>query len=327
MAGGPSEQVLQLRSGSTPAASRDAFDEWLCGSCGYRWPHVRVAVEGSSDDDVEVPDLDRGATSSSLPGDLVEQLDAPDRPIPAAVASPHVASALRDAREARGLTISDAARVTRIGERYLRALEDDASLEEFPAPAYAQFFLRNYAEFLELEPQRMAREFDEGHPIHPEPVFQPMTDREPRRRALTRVLVATSILSLVALGVTRFEAGGGSDPVPLSTPATGDVTMGRSDVTRPPPPPPLHGVRAVLRLNDRSWVEAVADGEVLESGKTFEAGQRVVYRADRLLELLLGNAGAVELVVDGERIATGGPGDVVRLRLRLRDGEVVAKTA
>ena len=119
--------------------------------------------------DVDEPDLDRGTTTSNLPGDLVELLGPPQAQGSAGDASPHVARALRDAREARGVTISDAASVTRIAERYLQALEDDASLDEFPAPAYAQFFLRNYAEFLGLEPEGMMREFDEGHRSRREP--------------------------------------------------------------------------------------------------------------------------------------------------------------
>ena len=157
-----------------------------------------------------------------------------------------------------------------------------------------------------------------------------MPDREPRRQTLRKLLVIASIMSLIALGVMRFEAGRRPDAgIRLTTPATQEGSVGRSDVSRPTPPRSqlLHGLRAVLRLHDRSWVEAVGDGEVLQSGTTLEPGERVVYHADHLLELLLGNAGAVELVVDGERVATGSPGDVVRLELRLRDGEVVTRTA
>lgn len=326
LAGGPSEQVLQLRSGNAPGAPRGSFDEWLCGSCGNRWPHPRLAIEVPLV--VDEFELDRGTTPSNLTGDLVELLGPPHGEGSAGDASPRVARALREAREARGVTISDASKVTRISERYLQALEDDASLDEFPAPAYAQFFLRNYAEFLGLEPKGMVREFDEAHPIRRGPVFQPMPDHEPRRRVLAGLLVAASIASLIVLGVVRFEAGRRPDAaIQPVTPSTQDAPEGGSELTRPSPlPQPLHDVRAVLLLHDRSWIEAVADGVVLESGQTFEPGERVVFHADRLLELRLGNAGAVELVVDGERVPTGGPGDVVSLELHLRDGEVMTRS-
>ena len=38
---------------------------------------------------------------------------------------------------------------------------------------------------------------------------------------------------------------------------------------------------------------AVADGDTLEPGTTLEAGERLVFRADRILQLELGSAGAV----------------------------------
>ena len=45
MPGGPSENVLQLRSGSPPTGGVGPFDEWLCRSCGLRWPHERPPAE------------------------------------------------------------------------------------------------------------------------------------------------------------------------------------------------------------------------------------------------------------------------------------------
>ena len=67
---------------------------------------------------------------------------------------------------------------------------------------------------------------------------------------------------------------------------------------------------------------AVADGTTLEQGRTLEAGDRLVLRADRILELEMGSAGVVQLEVNGERVRTGNIGEVVRLELRWKDGEV-----
>ena len=63
---------------------------------------------------------------------------------------------LRRARTAKGITIEDAERVTRIPRKYLEALE----LENFgilPAPVYARGFLRSYAGYLGLEPGELGR--------------------------------------------------------------------------------------------------------------------------------------------------------------------------
>lgn len=56
---------------------------------------------------------------------------------------------LREAREARGLTLAAAADGTRILPRYLQALED-GDYAQLPGDVYARGFIRNYAQFLEL---------------------------------------------------------------------------------------------------------------------------------------------------------------------------------
>src|SRR3989304_9884979 len=57
---------------------------------------------------------------------------------------------LFQARVARGLTIEDAERDTRISKRYLEALERE-DFSAFPAPFYARAFLRTYAQYLGLD--------------------------------------------------------------------------------------------------------------------------------------------------------------------------------
>lgn len=69
------------------------------------------------------------------------------------------------AREARGLTLQDAERDTRISRRYLQALESE-QFEAIPAPVYARGFLRSYSQYLGLDPQEMLDRFprDEADP-------------------------------------------------------------------------------------------------------------------------------------------------------------------
>ncbi len=317
MPGGPSEYVLQLRSGTATGGGSGAFDEWLCRSCGLRWPHDRSPAEAA------LANADPGS-AATVPGELIELVEVPEVPGSNGVTSGRVAAELRSAREARGLTVTDVAKGTRIWDRYLEALEANAPLEEFPAPVYARSFLRSYAEFLGLEPDGLVRRFDEDHPTQDDPILKPLPDPRPRRRAVAGAFVFVSILALIAMAVVRLE--GARDPGPgAPTPVASapDGSLAGTTETRPPPPPRFDGIRAVLRLRDRCWVVAVADGTTLQPGRTLEPGDRVVFRADRVLELTLGNAGAVDLEVNGRRVRTGSPGDVVTLRLRSRDGEVV----
>lgn len=321
MPGGPSENVLQLRSGSAPAGGSGAFDEWLCRSCGLRWPHDRSPAEVA----LAAPESEPGPSAS--PGELIELVDLPEVRGSNGVTSGRVAAALRRTREARGLTVSDAAKATRIWDRYLQALEANAPLEEFPAPIYARSFVRAYAEFLGLEADGIVQRFDEDHPAQEAPILQPLPDLRPRRGGLAGALVLVSILAVLAMAVVRLEGardGEATTPPPTSTP---DTSLGSSVVTRPPLPPRIDGIRAVLVLRDRCWVVAVADGTTLEPGRTLEPGERVVFRADHVLGLTLGSAGAVDLEVNGEPFRTGSLGDVVTLEFRWKRGEVVTASA
>ncbi len=232
MAGGPSESVLQLRSSSAPAGGSGAFGEWLCWSCGLRWPNERSPAEVALAADDPEPE------PSATPGDLIDLADLPEVQGSTAVTSRRVAATLRQARESRKLTISDSAKETRIGERYLQALEANASLEKFPAPIYARSFLRAYAEFLELETEGMLRRFDEDHPVKDYPIIQPLPDPPPRRRAVAGALVVASLLALISIAVARLESGREQGPG-ISPPASAaaEESPGRSSVTQPPLPP------------------------------------------------------------------------------------------
>ena len=317
MAGGPSESVLQLRSSTAPMGRRETSGEWLCELCGLRWPYEQsTAVVASAAGEPE-------SEPTGSPGELIELVDVPDVGA-TGVTSQRVATTIKQAREARGLTVSDAAKGTRIAERYLRALEANASLEEFPAPVYARSFLRAYAEFLDLETTGIVRRFDEDHPVHEEQIIEPLPDPRPRRRVVAGALAVASLLALLSMAVARL--GSESEPGPETaspSPAAAAAVPGPSSIERPPHAPRIEGIRATLQLGDRCWVVAVADGATVEPGTTLEAGARAVFHADRILELELGSAGAVHLEVSGEKVRTGSLGEVVRLELRLKDGEVV----
>jgi len=66
---------------------------------------------------------------------------------------------LRAAREARNLTVEQAADDTRISLRFLQALERE-EFDSLPAPVYVRGFLRSYANYLGLEPQSLLVELE-----------------------------------------------------------------------------------------------------------------------------------------------------------------------
>lgn len=78
---------------------------------------------------------------------------------------------LREARQARGLTLEQAAEETRINQRFLDALEQ-GDYAVLPSPVHVRGFLRNYARFLKLDPAPLLeryKQFAQQHPPQPAP--------------------------------------------------------------------------------------------------------------------------------------------------------------
>jgi hypothetical protein len=71
-----------------------------------------------------------------------------------------VGGELRRAREHARISLRTAAERTRISIRYLEGLENDAPIHIFPAPLYARFFLREYANFLGLDAHGLVQAFE-----------------------------------------------------------------------------------------------------------------------------------------------------------------------
>ena len=96
---------------------------------------------------------------------------------------------LRDARLARGLSLEDAQRATRIARRYLEALESE-DFSVLPAPVFARGFLRSYAQFLGLDADTLVARFPgEPRPADSLPDIHAVGPRValgPRRRARPR---------------------------------------------------------------------------------------------------------------------------------------------
>jgi cytoskeleton protein RodZ len=68
---------------------------------------------------------------------------------------------LQEAREAQGHTLEEVEKVTRIRAKFLEALEAD-NFAALPSATHARGFLRNYAQFLGLEPEQILALYAEG---------------------------------------------------------------------------------------------------------------------------------------------------------------------
>src|SRR5262245_39028392 len=109
-----------------------------------------------------------------------------------------LAETLQAARRQSGLSLEEVERDTRIRAAHLRALESD-DFRSRPPPVYTRGFVRTYAAYLNLDPEQMARFYDEAIGYRPQPV---------RIAARAPVRIAGLVVpNVAAIGVTIALAG------------------------------------------------------------------------------------------------------------------------
>ncbi|HUI69173.1 MAG TPA: RodZ domain-containing protein [Spirochaetia bacterium] len=113
---------------------------------------------------------------------------------------------LRLARERNNLTIEQIARDTHVAKRFLKALEDE-DFSVFPGETYVMGFLRNYSEYLGLNPEELIVVY-RNIKIQEQPLpMSELLDTRPKRPPLLVVVVAAAaVLVLAATGYLIYKA-------------------------------------------------------------------------------------------------------------------------
>jgi len=230
---------------------------------------------------------------------------------------PELGDRFRTTREARGLSLSDVAEQIRIRSVYLEAIE----LEDWNAigpPVYIRGFLRTYARFLGLDAEDVVSEFNRVAPpgkrtLVAQVVIEPPKESE---RSLWPVLiwvasgVAVLLIAFVVFNEISLHERSASGVVAA---ASAGPSLSPSPLVSPTPTssPTPSGHALILQLTGLCWLRVVVDGSVSMEG-TFRAGFSRTFAGKRV-EVLAGNAGAVNLTVDGVNLGKmGGLGKVVQ---------------
>jgi len=123
---------------------------------------------------------------------------------------------LSQARVARGLTLEDCERDTRISKRYLDALERE-DWKIFPAPVYSRAFLRTYAQYLSLDPQQLMRMYH----AQEEPEIKPLPEvrAAPATGSMNWTLAGIVVAFLLVAGAFLYlSSRGGGDNASVQGP-------------------------------------------------------------------------------------------------------------
>jgi cytoskeletal protein RodZ len=162
------------------------------------------------------PSLTRPRIPAGIPGDpgrLVGRVRGERPPAPIRPAEPPLGERLAAAREHKGVDLARAERDTKIRMRYLAALER-GDYRDLPGAVYTKGFLRNYAQYLGLDPDDVLRQWRrERGETEVEPVVVVPRGLDAPRPTLTigrgtifAVLLAAGVLLFVGyLGVQLFR--------------------------------------------------------------------------------------------------------------------------
>ena len=172
---------------------------------------------------------------------LVHETDGDDRH-----AVPAFCDELREARLRGGYSLGDAARVLRIQERYLQALEE-GRFEDIPGTTYTLGFLRSYAGFLALDPDQLIDAFkrEQGLQTGAQRLAFPLpSDTSPKPR-LWLVLVVL-VLAGLAYGGWQYQSTGGQIATDLVADVSTRLTeaVGLGETADPVEPAPVETVAA-----------------------------------------------------------------------------------
>ncbi len=266
-----------------------------------------------------------------------------DTPAPADLDA-SIGGALREAREALDLTEEAAASSLHLDPAILRALEHD-DFARLGAPVFVRGHLRKYAGLLKLDADALLARYQTvaatDAPVPARSVKRP--DRFAVDDGLNWpvVLAVLAVVLIAAFAVWRLW-GQPAEPVPVATDLSQAFSAGvqpvLAEIAPSLPPAPLslpertsaeapaiapraagEGLHVVIGFTEECWTEITdADGRRLYFGLA-GADQRVDVRGRAPVSVLLGNAAAARVWIDGvpwsvpgERIVN----NVARVRLQ-----------
>jgi transcriptional regulator with XRE-family HTH domain len=245
-------------------------------------------------------------------------------------------AALRRERLAQHLSLDDVSGRTRISRKFLEAIETEA-FDRLPGIVFTRGFVRQYAVYLKMDPAPLLESLpriDLETVQLPDPAYY----ARPRREMPWKGALATSCwiaLSAVAVAGAYFYIEGPKQAPNVQKPVVAEVRSPAIPKTEPGPTPapapsavaPIdnRAVQVVLTARQASWVQIVADGKPAFTGILNPNDFRAV-AADELIKVTAGNAGGVEISLNGKSLDPLGPAGQVRtVRLTAEGSEIVSR--
>jgi cytoskeleton protein RodZ len=225
---------------------------------------------------------------------------------------------LREAREARGISIEQLARVTRVQPRILQAFENNDAHAIPPRP-YGRGFLRAYATQVGLDPEDTVRDFFGQFGSTAERPAEESTSAklQPYLRGLTTLATWAVAIAVIVVAGRALLSRDGDSQVAATTGTTVPAAAPTSGTVQPHPAAPARAPQeatVTLEASGTSWVAATVDG-TRTIYRNLQTGERETLRGQEIV-LRVGDAAVVRWQVNGGPAAImGQPGEVRDARI------------
>lgn len=236
---------------------------------------------------------------------------------------------LREAREARGLSVFEVAQSLKFGVRQIEALEADNYAVLPPGATFLRGFVRGYAKLLKVDSEPLLALLDTKAPVALPDVREPQnmgvaaTPVVAGRRSSSPMLIGAAVIAVVAASLAAWHFLGA--PMPSSSAekpvaknsADNPPPRAEGDVVRPPDirveqtpaagapssgPLPPDQKQLVFSFQDKAWVEVRdASQRIIFSGES-QTGTRQAVAGKPPFQLVVGNAAKVELQYEDRQI-------------------------
>lgn len=248
---------------------------------------------------------------------------------------------LRRERELRHIELNEIAKITRIKKSYLQAIETD-NYEELPDVAFVKGFIRAYCNYIGLEPEQAANQFQQFYDRSFKQSGQPVKKKSPARVRSNSLYIGISGGIALAVALILLISYSGNHK-PERRPGTGNNIEQQIGFTTTTPSQPFTqystaitqtaaaGITSagssltqvakahtvLLKATEDTWVRLEQNNAENNAQEALlKAGQHVLWKFTGSAMLTVGNAAGIEILFDNKQIEHHHiQAEVIRLKL------------